>query len=92
MGGDRAQSILCTTHLHTPCQGLPVFLLPCNPWVLYGTPGLLMGVGCPENPGEAEHVPQGAAALGACWGPMVLGRGMMVVECGGWCRGDGVGV
>ena len=71
MGGDRAQSILCTTHLHTPCQGLPVFLPPCNPWVLYGTPGILMGAGYPENPGEADHVPQGVARLGPCSGPMV---------------------
>ena len=57
VGGDRAQCILSTTHLHTPFQGLPVFPPPCNPWVLYGTPGLLMGAGYPENPGEADHVP-----------------------------------
>ena len=84
MVGGRAQWVLCTTHLHTPCRGLPVFPPPCNPWVLYGTPGLLMGAGYPENPGEAEHVPQGAAALGPCWGPMVWGwmlwgRDMMLV-------------
>ena len=69
--------------------GIPSSLQPLG--TLWDTRAL-MGVGCPENPGEAEHVPQGAAALGACWGPMVLGRGMMVVEFGGWCRGDGVGV
>ena len=97
MGGDRAQCFLCTTHLHTPCRGLPVFPPPCNPWVLYGTPGLLFffflfaiafiffylfffydtrasdGSRYPENPGEAEHVPQGAPVPGPCWGPMVWG-------------------
>ena len=95
MGGGRAQWVLCTTHLHTLCRGLPVFPPPCNPWVLYGTPRLLMGAGYPKNPGEAEHVPQGAPAPGLCWGPMGWGRwcgtrGMMVVECGEWCRGEGV--
>ena len=30
-----------------------------------------MGSGYPENPGEAELVPQGAPASGHCWGPMV---------------------
>ena len=61
---------------HSPAHtllGLPVFPPPCNPWVLYGTPELLMGAGYPENPGEAEHVPQGAPVPGPCWGPMVWG-------------------
>ena len=68
VGGGRTRWILCTTHLHPPCRGLPVFPAPCNPWVLYGTPGLLMGSGYAEKPGEAEHVPQGAPAPGPCWG------------------------
>ena len=71
MGGGRAQWVLCTTHLSTPCRRLPVFPPPCNLWVLYGTPGLLMGAGYPENPREAEHVPQGAATPGPCSGLMV---------------------
>ena len=53
------------------CWGLPAVHPPCNPWVLYGIPGLLMGAGYPENPGEADHVPQGVARLGPCSGPMV---------------------
>ena len=73
MGGGRAQWVLCTTHLHPPCLGLPAFPPSCNPWVLYGKPGLLMGAGYPENPGEAEYVPQGAAAQGPCWGQMLWG-------------------
>ena len=61
--------------------GLPSSLQPLG--TLWDTRAL-MGVGCPENPGEAEHVPQGAAALGPCWGPMVWGwmlwgRDMMLV-------------
>ena len=71
MGGGRAQCVLCSTHMHPPCRGLPASPSPYNPWVLYGTPVLLMGAGYPENPGEAEHVPQGAAALDPCWGLMV---------------------
>ena len=39
VGGGRAQVILCSTHLHPPCRGLPVFPPPCNPWIHYGTPG-----------------------------------------------------
>ena len=72
-------------HSPTPSlSGISAFPPPCNLWVLYGTIGLLMGGGYPENPGEVEHVPQGAAALGPCWGPMVWGwmvwgRDMMVV-------------
>ena len=73
MGGDRAQCILSTTHLHTPFQGLPVFPPPCNPWVLYGTPRLLIGAGFPEKPGEAEYVPQGAPAPRPCWELLVWG-------------------
>ena len=66
---------MCPLH-HSPTpslSGITAFSPPCNLWVLYGTIGLLMGAGYPENPGEAEHVPQGAAALGPCWGLMVLG-------------------
>ena len=89
MGGGRAQCILCSIHLHPPCQGLPAFPLPCNPWVLYGTIGLLMGAGYPENPREADHVPQGAAAPGPCSGSMVWeqgydGGGMWGMVWGGW--------
>lgn len=73
MGGGRAQCVLCSTHLHPPFRQLPASLPPCNPWVLNGTPVLLTGAGYPENPGEAEHVPQVAAAPGPCWGPMVWG-------------------
>ena len=40
-------------------SGISAFPPPCNLWVLYGTIGLLMGGGYPENPGEVEHVPQG---------------------------------
>ena len=81
--------------LHSPAPtlsgapGIPSSLQPLG--TIWDTKAL-MGVGCPENPGEAEHVPHGAAAPGPCWEPMVLGRGMMVVECGGWCRGGGVGL
>ena len=86
--------------LHPPAPtlsgapGLPSSLQPLG--TLWDTRAL-MGVGCPENPGEAEHVPQGAAAPGPCSGPMVWwwmvwGMGMMVVDCGGWCRGDSVEV
>ena len=61
-------------HSPTPSlSGISAFPPPCNLWVLYGTIRLLMGAGYPENPREAEHVPQGAAALGPCWGPMVWG-------------------
>ena len=73
MGRGRAQCFLCTTHLHKPCLGLPVFPPPCNSWVLYGTHGLLKGVGYPEKPWEAEHVPQGAPAPGPSWVLMVWG-------------------
>ena len=80
MGGGRAQCILCSTHLHPLCQGLPAFPPLCNPWVLFETPGLLMGSGYAEKCREAEHVPQGAAASGPCsgtmvWGWMVWGHG-----------------
>ena len=68
MDGGRAQCVLCTTLLYTNCLGLPAFPPPCNPWVLYGTPGLLMGAGYPENPGEAEHVPQGGSCTGSLLG------------------------
>ena len=64
VGRGRAQWVLCTTHLHPLCWGLRAFPPPCNPCVLYWTPGLLMGAGYPENPREAEHVPQGAPAPG----------------------------
>ena len=77
---------MCPLH-HSPTpslSGISAFLPPCNLWVLYGRIGLLMGAGYPENPREAEHVPQGADALGPCWGRMVWGwmlwgRDMMVV-------------
>ena len=63
-------------HSPTPSlSGISAFPPPCNLWVLYGTIRLLMGAGYPENPGESEHVPQGAAALGPCSGPMVWGHG-----------------
>ena len=47
-------------HSPTPSlSGISAFPPPCHLWVLYGTIGLLMGAGYPENPREAEHVPQG---------------------------------
>ena len=69
------QGLICPLHHSTAptISGILAFPPPCNPWFLYGTIRLLMGAGYPENPGEAEHVPQGAAALGPCWGLMVLG-------------------
>ena len=57
---------MCPLH-HSPTPsllGIAAFSPPCNLWVLYGTIGLLMGAGYPENPGEAEHVPQGAPVPG----------------------------
>ena len=77
---------MCPLH-HSPTpslSGISAFPPPCNLWVLYGTIRLLMGAGYPETSGEAEHVPQGAVALGPCWGPMVWGwmlwgRDMMLV-------------
>ncbi len=55
-----------------------------------------MGAGYPENPGEAEHVPQGAlhrvlAGSHWCGGGWCGGRRMIVLDCGGWCRGDVLG-
>ena len=66
---------MCPLH-HSPAHtlsGAPCLPSSLQPLVLNGTPRLLMGAGYPENPGESEHVPQGAAALGPCSGPMVWG-------------------
>ena len=71
---------MCPLH-HSPAptiSGILAFPPPCKPWVLYGTIGLLMGAGYPENPGEAEHVPQG----GSCTGSLLEAGGVVV---------DGVG-
>ena len=73
---------VCPLH-HSPAHtlsGAPCLPSSLQPLVLNGTPRLLMVAGCPENHREAEHVPQGAAALGPCWGAMVcewmiLGQG-----------------
>ena len=67
---------MCPLHHSTapPILGILAFPPPCKPWVLYGTIGLLMGAGYPENPGEAEHVPQG----GSCTGSLLEAGGVVV--------------
>ena len=62
--GASSAPLICTH----PVGGSMLFPPPCNPWVLYGIPGLLMGLGYAKKAGEAEHVPQGAPAPGPCWG------------------------
>ena len=96
MGGGKAQWLLYTTHLHPLCWGFHAFTPPCNPCVLYWTPGLLMEQGIQRIPGRLSMSHRGHLYR-VCWWPMVWGRwcgtrGMMVVECVGWCREDGVGV
>ena len=56
---------------HTVQGSLPS-LLPATPGTQWDTKAS-DGAVYPENPGESEHVPQGAAALGPCSGPMVWG-------------------
>ena len=69
--------------------GIPSSLQPLG--TLWDTRAL-MGVGCPENLGRLSMSHRGQlhrVLAGSRW---CGGRGMMVVECGGWCRGGGVGL
>ena len=59
-------------HLPAPTlSGAPCLSSSLKPLDTLWDTGLLMVAGCPENHGEADHVPQGAPALGPCWGAMV---------------------
>ena len=94
VGRGRAQWVLCTTHLHPLCWRLRASLLPATPVCSIEHLVFLWEQCIQRTPGRLSMSHRGHLHR-VCWGLMVWGRwcgtrGMMVMECGGWCTGDGV--